>query len=80
MFKHKLNVPSEAFCHSVENVLKRRFNTICRIYDKSKGTKPTRTLSIYRKNQIKIVLDWIYQDAEMYIDRKYQVYKINYAS
>ena len=71
---------SEAFCHSVENVLKRRFNTICRIYDKSKGTKPTRTLSIYRKNQIKIVLDWIYQDAEMYIDRKYQVYKINYAS
>ena len=38
----------------------------------------TKELRISGKRQCKIFLDWLYNDAELYIDRKYQIYYNKY--
>lgn len=40
--------------------------------------KPTVDLRIAGKNQVKKFLDYIYKDAELYIDRKYKIYVDKY--
>lgn len=38
----------------------------------------TRTLQIAGKHQVKRFLDWLYEDAELYLDRKYRLYLSKY--
>lgn len=44
------------------------------IYDASCHNGITKVLSFSGRTQVKNLLDWLYQDAFLYIDRKYQLY------
>lgn len=67
-------VGTEVFCKKAKEIIESELNihcSICYCHDKN---KPTRNLCIAGKNQVKKFLDWIYSDANLYLDRKYQIY------
>lgn len=74
-------VGTNEFCQSVANILTTELSIdkYCLYKPKSiSQDKNTTTLSILGVNRVRNVLEWIYKDAELYIDRKYQVYKSIY--
>lgn len=67
------------FCESVKKIIKEKLNINCSIYFcHGKIDKPTRTLQIAGRNQMSNFLDYIYKDANLYLCRKYDVYKSLY--
>lgn len=67
------------FCESVKAIIKDKLNINCSIYFCHGVTdKPTRTLQIAGRNQVSKFLDYIYKDANLYLERKYDVYKSLY--
>lgn len=67
------------FCESVKAIVKEKLNINCSIYFCHGETdKPTRTLQIAGRNQMSKFLDYIYKDANLYLKRKYNVYKSLY--
>lgn len=67
------------FCISLKNIISKELNISCgNIYDASCHNGITKVLSISGKNQVKIVLDWLYKDADMYLKRKYNKYINDY--
>lgn len=70
---------TEKFCNSIKNIISQKLNISCgNIYDASCHNGITKVLSISGVNQVKIVLDWLYKDAELYLDRKYNKYHLDY--
>lgn len=66
-------------CKSIKNVLSNELNIPCgNIYDASCHNGVTKVLSISGKNQVKLVLDWLYEDADMFLERKYQKFFKDY--
>ncbi len=66
---------TEIFCKKLQKYIRDMINIPCgNIYDASCHNGITKVLSFSGKNQVKKFLDWIYLDAEMYLDRKYQRY------
>ena len=63
----------------LKDYIESTLNVHCGISSRYKDTM-TRDLRISGRNQVKKFLDYIYKDAELYIDRKYQLYKEVYCS
>lgn len=67
------------FCEAVKQIVKEKLDVHCSIYFcHGETNKPTRTLQIAGRNQMSKFLDYIYKDANLYLDRKYDVYKSLY--
>lgn len=66
---------TESFCKTAKRIIN-TFTSILGggIYDASCHNGTTKVLSISGANQCKKFLDWIYKDAELYIQRKYDNY------
>lgn len=72
-------VGTETFCCTVADILGRVLNIHCSISSrKGKENVSTRTLGIAGGNQTKRFLDWIYTDSNLFLHRKYVVYKEKY--
>ncbi len=73
-------VGTNYFCEKVKNIVYQDIGINACIYlcHKNECTT-TRTLQISGHNQIKKFLDYIYNNANLYLDRKYNVYQSLYA-
>ena len=72
-------VSTESFCKELTKVLKDVLNINSSIFlCHNRDDKPTRTLQIAGRNQVKKFLDWIYDDADIFMDRKYLLYLSKY--
>lgn len=69
-------IGTETFCSKLADILHEVLNINCGIYlcHGNKNTT-TRTLQIAGGNQVKRFLDYIYNDANLYLFRKYDIYK-----
>lgn len=68
------------FCQVVQKILKEELNVNSSIYLCHKKDSPTRTLSIAGRIQTKRFLDYLYKDADLYLERKYVLYQLKYGS
>lgn len=66
---------TEDFCVDCLNILRKNLGIGGGIYDASCHNGITRVLSISGKDQCKKILDWLYEDADIYMDRKYNHYR-----
>lgn len=69
-------VSTSYFCDSAKKIIEKLLNIHCGIYSdgREKKNKVTKTLSIGGNKQVLKYLNWLYQDATVYIDRKYNQY------
>ena len=65
---------TDNFCNSLKKIIKEELNINSGIYDASCHNEITKVLSISGRNICKKFLDWIYQDADIYLERKYNRY------
>ena len=74
-------VGTKNFCENIQDILRECLDINASIYlcHNNKETT-TRTLQISGRNQIRKFLDYIYNDANLYIQRKYDVYQSLYAN
>lgn len=69
-------VSTESFCISLKSIIEDLLHIHCStLLCHGRIDKPTRVLQIAGRNQVKTFLDWIYQDAEIYMERKYKIYQ-----
>jgi hypothetical protein len=66
------------FCKNAQDYIENKLNIKCRLDDAPCHNGITTYLYIRYKEQVKRFLDYIYQDAELYLDRKYQTYISKY--
>ena len=62
------------FCKKLKEIVEITLDVNCHIYDASNHNGITKVFAISGKNQVKTFLDWIYNNAEMFLERKYQRY------
>lgn len=66
---------TKQFCLIVKNIIEKQLNIHCsQSLSRPKTNQITTTLSVGGNLQIKKVLDWLYQDATIYLPRKYDKY------
>ena len=65
-------------CNSIKEIVKSELHIHCNVCLADTDNGITSVFVISGKNNVKIFLDWIYKDAELYLDRKYQIYKRKY--
>lgn len=66
---------TDDFCKSVKSIISDALDIPCgNIYDASCHNGITKVLSISGANQTKLILDWIYKDANLYLERKHNLY------
>ena len=66
---------TEQFCIKIQNILRDNLNIPCgNIYEASCKNGITKVLSISGSIQTKKVLDWLYHDAELFLERKHEKY------
>lgn len=72
-------ISTKVFCEKIKDIVYRDIGVNACIYlcHKNESTT-TRTLQISGRNQIKKFLDYIYNDANLYLDRKYNIYQSLY--
>lgn len=70
---------TERFCNGALNVLRSMTGIGGGIYDASCHNGITKVVSIGGVNQCRTVLDWMYKDANLYLERKHKRY-IDYCS
>lgn len=58
------------FCNGAKEVIESMLNIKCYV----RPHKNIYNLCVYGRNQVRTFLDWIYQDAELYLKRKYETY------
>ena len=63
------------FCKYIKEFLQKVLDINCSIYNTANKDSNTKLLYICGKEKIKKFLDFIYQDAELYIERKYNIYQ-----
>lgn len=68
------------FCTYLQGYLRAKFDIYCGIYDASNHNGITKVLMISDKNNTKKFLDWIYEDAELYMQRKHEIYINKYVA
>ena len=72
---YRINLTStKDFCISVQNIVFNLFGMNSHIYPASNKNGITSVLTLSKKHDIKTFLDWIYKDAELYLERKYKRY------
>lgn len=68
-------ISTDDFCRTLAEIIKLKFDIHCSImYLHGNKEKSTRVLSIAGRHQVKKFLDWIYNDAEIYMKRKHNIY------
>jgi hypothetical protein len=69
-------VSTKNFCQQLSQILKDKLNINCYIKttDRSRRNDITQTLSVGGSLQLKKLLDWLYCDASIYMERKYNKY------
>lgn len=76
---HNINLTStKDFCISVQNIVFNLFGMKSYIYPASNKNGITYVWTLRKKQDIKTFLDWIYKDAELYLERKYNRYLEKY--
>lgn len=65
---------TEAFCNGALDTLRRNTGIGGGVYDASCHNGITKVLSIGGKNQCQTVMDWLYDGANLYLERKHQRY------
>lgn len=81
--KYKYNmsiISTESFCSYVQKILLEDLGIESHMYISRSEEKSTRTLMITRKHLNKIFFDWLYRDANLYLQRKYNIYKSKYCN
>lgn len=74
-------ISTEQFCVKVAEILNKKLGIHCGVYKCRKNSKTTtRMMQIAGRNQVKKFLDYIYQDAELFLKRKYEIYRSVYCS
>jgi|SRR5579885_421424 len=63
------------FCNNVKNIIENLLHIHCIVgLSSPKSNNITTTLSIGGNKQVKIILDWLYKDVNIYMKRKYNKY------
>ena len=65
---------TSSFCESLKQLVENALDIHCGIYDASCHNGVTKVFTICGKLQTKKFLDWIYNDADLYLKRKYNRY------
>lgn len=65
---------TESFCNTISDIIKNELNINSCITDASCKNGITKVLSISGRNVCKTFLDWIYDDANLFLERKYNRY------
>ena len=65
---------TDKFCESLVNISNDMIDLDCKIYDASNHNGITKVFTISGRNKAKVFLDWIYKDADMFLQRKYDRY------
>ena len=74
-------ISTEDFCIKLSDIIKSKLNINSSIFlCHNNNDKPTRYFQIAGRNQVKKFLDWIYRDAEIFMERKYDLYLLKYHS
>ena len=63
------------FCEYVKMFCKEYLDINCSIYNTANKNSNTKILYIFGKDRIKCFLDFIYKDADLYIERKHDIYQ-----
>ena len=72
-------ISTEKFCKKLSNIVSDELGIHCSIMlCHGNKDKPTRVFQVAGKNQVKKFLDWLYFDAELYLDRKHSLYLEKY--
>ena len=80
IYKHNKNgytltiTSTNDFCIALREVVATLLGIHCSIYDAQNHNGITKVFTISGRVQTKKFLDWLYDDAEMYLDRKYRRY------
>lgn len=69
---------TNSFCDSIKKFIKEELNIHGCITDSACHNGITKVLSISGKNQVKTFLDFLYKDADIFLERKYQLYQNKY--
>ena len=74
-YQHTLTITSTlSMCEKLVEIVEREVKINCHIYDASNHNGITKVFNISGKNQIKKFMDWMYQDADLFLQRKYDRY------
>lgn len=74
-------IGTEQFCLKIKDISESVLNVHCSISVCHRNeSSPTRALGIAGGKQVKKFLDWMYQDADLFIQRKFETYKNIYCS
>lgn len=76
--KFTLTITStNSFCSTLKDIIKDILEINCHVYDASNHNGITKVFTISGRNQVKKFMDWMYNDAELFLQRKYDRY-LNY--
>ena len=74
-YQHTLTITSTLMiCEKLVDIIEKALDINCHIYDASNHNGITKVFNISGKNQIKKFMDWIYDDADLKLQRKYDRY------
>jgi DNA invertase Pin-like site-specific DNA recombinase len=79
--EHKYNmsiVGTESFCKKIQDILRTEIGIESRLHISTSLDKPTRTLMVTKRDDNQKFFDYIYRDANLYLHRKYDVYRNKY--
>lgn len=71
-------VSTDNFCNSAKEHIENVLSIKCKVIDAPCHNGITKQLIVSKKENTKPFLDYIYQDAEIYLQRKYQIYYEKY--
>lgn len=69
---------TEQFCVKIKEIVEKELGIYCGIYDASCHNGITKVASLSGTSAMKL-MDWMYKDADLYLDRKYKRY-LEYAA
>lgn len=67
-------VGTNQFCQHIKEFCKNALDIDCSICNTANKNSNTKLLYIHKKSKVKKFLDFVYKDAELYIERKYNTY------
>lgn len=74
-YQHTLTITSTlSLCEQLVDIVENELNINCHIYDASNHNGITKVFTISGKNQIKKFMDWIYDESDLKLQRKYERY------
>ena len=65
---------TENFCLHIQKYIEEKLSITGYIADASNHNGTTKVYGIGNKEKVKTFLDWLYKDADIYLERKYQKY------